>query len=138
MLLIASASCALTYSVLAQLVTKSVGVPKCNPFDDLQGNHCFELACDASPDSYSNYKICDGKPIDASLLSTQLCEIVPSAGTLQSPISCHTNQNSISYTWVNNEGIEEVSIANIICPHSCQKCAVEPNTLGLCPEVLER
>lgn len=142
MLLIAAVSSVLTYSALAQLVTRTVGTPKCNAFNDRQGNHCYEIKCNASPDDYSNYKTCDGKPIDTSLLGVQLCEIVPSTGReIDRGISCRTvndpgsSSNSISYTWITHDGIHETSEATMTCPHSCQKCAVEPNGLGLCPRV---
>ena len=138
MLLTALSSCLLTYSALAQLVTKSVGTPACRGYKDLQGNQCYEITCNPSPDDYSNYKTCDGRLVSSSLYSVNECEIPPSAGRIRNHITCTTNPNVISYSWVgspNPDGSEtEHSVTTtIICPHSCQKCAVEPNTLGMCP-----
>ena len=140
MLLITLAAGVLTHSALAQLVTRSVGTPACIAYDDLQGNHCYELRCRASPDDYSNYKTCDGKPISSSLLGVVSCEIPPSGGRIQKHITCTTTPtNSISYTWVGNpdpdgDQVEHVEETTTTCPHSCQKCAVEPNGYNLCPK----
>lgn len=133
MLLTALAACLITHSALAQLVTRSVGTPACRAYDDLQGNHCYEITCRPNPDEYTNYKTCDGKPISSALYSVSDCEIVPSAGQIRTPISCSVNPNIISYSWVGNDGTEHGETTTMVCPHSCQKCAVEPNTLGLCP-----
>jgi hypothetical protein len=37
MVLVTLAACLLTHSALAQLVTRSVGSPTCNAYDDLDG-----------------------------------------------------------------------------------------------------
>ena len=138
MLLTALAACLLTHSALAQLVTRSVGTPVCRAYDDLQGNHCYEIKCNPDHDDYTNYKTCDGKAISSSLYGVSECEIPPVAGHVQQHITCTTSPNVISYTWVGNpdadgNATEHVVATTMTCPHSCQKCAVEPNTLGLCP-----
>ena len=52
---IAAVSCFLTYSVLGQIVTKTLGAPRCVAFNDAQGSHCYQLKC-VSSDSFSNYQ----------------------------------------------------------------------------------
>ena len=93
-LLLAAGSCFLTYSVLAQggLITRSVGTPSCEPFNDQQGNRCYRLNCNPNPDSYSNYDSCDGRDINSSLYGVQLCEIPPGNGTIDEDghIRCQT------------------------------------------------
>lgn len=133
MLLTALAACLITHSALAQLVTRSVGTPQCHDFKDLQGHQCYDITCDASPDDYSNYKTCDGRAISSSLYKVQLCEIPPNAGQIRNHITCAIPPNVITYSWIDNNGEEHGEITSLTCPHSCQKCAVEPNTLGLCP-----
>ena len=139
MLLITLAASLLTHSALAQLVTRSVGTPSCNAYDDLQGNHCYEIKCRPNPDDYTNYKTCDGKPISYSLYSVFDCEIPPSVAQIRNHITCTTNPNIISYSWVGNPDAdgnrtEHSETTTMICPHSCQKCAVEPNGYNLCPK----
>jgi len=58
----------LTYSVLAQVITKTIGTPSCDAFNDLQGNHCYELKCDPHPDEFTNYDSCDGKPMPTPMM----------------------------------------------------------------------
>lgn len=133
LLLIASGSCFLTYSVLAQVITKSVGTPSCQAFNDQSGDKCYALKCNPSPDSYANYDTCDGRPISSTLYGVQLCEIPPIGGTIQDHITCRIDTLSIYYSWVNNVGTEKVEIISTICPHSCKKCAVYPNAYDACP-----
>lgn len=87
LLLVASASSFITYSVLAQIITKSVGTPSCRAFNDASGDHCYRLSCSPSPDDYSNYDTCDGRPIESKLYGIELCEIPPEAGTVTKPIT---------------------------------------------------
>lgn len=99
LLVISTGSCFLTYSALAQIITKSVGTPKCQAFNDASGDHCYQLKCDATPDSYANYDKCDDKAINASLDGVQLCETPPNAGTITTPIACRTSApTSVFYT----------------------------------------
>ena len=134
LLLFALASCLLTYSVLAQMITKSVGTPSCRAFNDYSGSHCYELKCDPSPDNYSNYKTCDGREISSTLEGVQLCEIPANVGTVTKPITCRaTAPTSIFYTWIDHDGTEHFQVKSITCPHSCQKCAVSPDAYDICP-----
>jgi hypothetical protein len=134
LLLIAAGSCFLTYSVLAQVITKSVGTPSCHPFTDQSGDKCYTLKCSASPDSYANYDSCDGQPISSKLEGVQLCEIVPSGGTIQDHITCQAGAlPSIYFSWIDNTGRERAAVRGMICPHSCKKCATYPNAYGNCP-----
>ena len=135
LLAIASASCFLTYSALAQggLVTRSVGSPSCEAFNDQQGTHCYILNCSPNPDAYANYESCDGNPISASLLGVQLCE--RTGVTIDTPISCHAAETPprISYSWTGADGVFKAETVTTTCPHSCKKCGVEPNSYGFCP-----
>lgn len=136
LLIICSLSCFLTYSALAQngLVSESVGTPSCEAFQDQQGHPCYRLNCAPDPDSYSNYRTCDGQNISASLSSKQLCEIPPESGTIEDPITCNTSPaNSMYFSYLNNAGVEKAVTVGMTCPHSCVKCATEPNGYGLCP-----
>ncbi len=132
--LIVYSLCFFSYSALTQVVTKSVGNPSCEAFNDLQGHHCYRLKCNPSPDSYTNYSSCDGKAISTTLDSVQLCEIPPSGGTVTGAINCHTSpDNFIGYSWRDNAGTEKIESTTMVCPHSCKKCATSPNAYGLCP-----
>lgn len=82
LLLIALGGCVLTHSVLAQVVTKSVGSPSCLAFNDYSGDHCYELKCNPSPDDYLKYDTCDDMPVSTVLYGVQLCEIPPNSGTI--------------------------------------------------------
>jgi hypothetical protein len=131
LLLIAAGSCFLTYSVLAQVITKSVGRPSCQPFTDQGGDRCYALRCDPSPDSFANYDSCDGRPITNSTYGVQDCEITRNR-TIEDHIRCSINPNSIYWSWSNATGTYG-QVTTIICPHSCKKCAVYPNTYDACP-----
>jgi hypothetical protein len=139
-LLVGIGSTFVTYYVLAQdgVITRSVGNPTCQPFNDAQGNHCFRLNCPASPDSYSNYQKCDGKQISAALNGVQLCER-PNV-TINTPISCSASETPprISYSWTGGDGVLRAETLTMTCPHSCQKCGVSPNANGICPSGFRR
>jgi hypothetical protein len=134
-LLLATSSCFLTYYVLAQdgYITKSVGSPSCEAFEDAQGNDCMKIKCPANPDSYTNYDKCDGQPISSTLNEVQLCER-PNV-TINTPISCSASETPprLSYSWTGSDGVLKAETVTMTCPHTCQKCAVYPNSLGLCP-----
>ena len=134
LLLVVSSSCFLTYSVLAQIITKSVGTSSCHAFNDASGDHCYRLSCNPSPDDYSNYNTCDDRPINSGLYGVQLCEIPPNVGTVTKSITCQiTNPTSIFYTWRDSADSEHFAVSSITCPHICKKCEVYPNAYGLCP-----
>lgn len=138
LLLLSSGACFLTYSALAQMITKSVGSPSCESFYDTDGIHCYTIKCKPDPDSYGNYKTCDGQPVsgnEGKLYSNQLCEInAPEEGTIEEPIRCSTTpQLSIYFAYRDNAGVTRSRTASITCPHSCEKCGVEPNGYGYCP-----
>ena len=134
-LLITSALGFLTHSVLAQdgVITRSVGTPSCSAqWNDNQGNHCFTLNCDPSPDDYIYYDSCDGNPISAGLSGVQLCEF-PNT-TIVTPISCRASPDpGISFSYIDGQGAQKARTVSIICPHSCKKCGIYPNGYGLCP-----
>jgi hypothetical protein len=96
-LLLATSSCFLTYYVLAQdgYITKSVGSPSCEAFEDAQGNDCMKIKCPANPDSYTNYDKCDGQPISSTLNEVQLCER-PNV-TINTPISCSASETHLGF-----------------------------------------
>lgn len=134
LLLILSSTSFLTYSVLSQVITKSVGIPSCSFFNDYSGNKCYRLNCNPTPDDYTNYESCDGGPISNSLYGVQLCEIGPNDGTIVESISCHTSpQNSIHYAYRDNAGVERSRTVGMKCPHECKKCEVYPNAYNQCP-----
>jgi hypothetical protein len=136
-LLITSASGFLTYSVFAQdgYVTQNVGTPSCSSqYNDLQGNHCFTLNCNPSPDDYLSYETCDGTTpgTAGSLSSVDLCEF-PNL-TIVTPISCRASPDpGISFSYLDGEGAQKSRTVSMICPHSCKKCGIYPNGYGLCP-----
>ena len=136
LLAIASGSCFLTYSVLAQIVTKTLGAPRCEAFNDASGDRCYKLKC-VSSDSYGNYRRCDGTPggtdglagTDTRLLGVQLCQKPPSWGTLTKPITCNasTKPYKISYAYTTSTEAERIVLVELVCPHICWKCEVNPN-----------
>ena len=130
--MIAGGSCLLTYSALAQIITKLVGKPYCEAYNDAGGNHCYRLKCNPSPDDFTNYDTCDGKPITSSTYSAFDCETTK-YGTIEDHITCHTNPNSIYWSYTDTNGLGHARKTEIICPHECKKCEVYPNYYGLCP-----
>jgi hypothetical protein len=142
LLAIAAASCFFTYSVLAQIVTKVLGTPRCDAFNDAQGNHCYYLRC-VSSDAYGNYKRCDGTPggddgvagTDNRLSVVQLCEKPPSWGTVTEHITCNatTKLYNAHYAYTTSTEAERIVLVEMVCPRTCWKCEVEPNYYGLCP-----
>jgi hypothetical protein len=132
-LALSATSCLLTYSALAQLIKREVGTFSCEPFNDSSGTPCYRLKCDPSPDSYTNYDTCDGRPVSSSLSGVVSCQVVPEGATLQDPISCNSAQRTVTYTWADNNDVERVSTKSIVCPHECVKCAKYPNAFGTCP-----
>jgi hypothetical protein len=83
--------------------------------------------------------LCDDKPIITTLAGVNLCEIPPGGGTIDpnGHISCHTKppaeQNSISFGYTDVNGVPKLREVGMKCPHSCERCAIEPNGLGMCP-----
>jgi hypothetical protein len=142
LLAIAISSGILTYSGLAQIITKTLGVPRCEAFNDASGDHCYRLRRDATPDAYGNYKKCDGTPgEDNGLAGTateldgvELCEVPPDGGTITEHITCNatTPPLSIHYAYITNTGATKSSQAGMKCPHDCWKCEVDPNFYGFC------
>jgi hypothetical protein len=139
LLLIGFSACFLTYSSLAQLLTYHVGKPACEPFTDSSGNSCYTLACNDSPDSYANYKTCDGQAISTGLSGANLCESAL-YGRITTHIKCTINDpndpvnpNKTFFSYITADGVIKDKVVGITCPHSCQKCAVDINAHGLCP-----
>lgn len=134
LLLIAAGASFFTYASLAQIITKQVGKQSCDPYNDSEGNHCYQLNCSPAPDDYANYKKCDEHEINSGLYYNRICEIPPSIGTITQPITCRTGDPfSAYYAYRKNDGTEASETASLVCPHSCWKCAVDPNVYGLCP-----
>ncbi len=134
-LLLTSGSCFLTYSTLAQdVITNSVGTPACSTlYHDEAGNNCYSLSCDPHPDEYVNYFACDDQPLSNNLNGASLCDHSAVPGTtIVTPITCKTNPNDIRFDWRDSGGVEHQEFTQPKCPHSCDKCAVQPNGYGTC------
>ncbi|HEV2912034.1 MAG TPA: hypothetical protein VGX92_01850, partial [Pyrinomonadaceae bacterium] len=117
----------------AQWITKSVGTPKCEQFNDPEkGWKCFTLWCSTAPDSFANYTSCTPGSITASGFSK--CEIVPSCGKLDRAIACSTNPPKITYAYTGCDDIQREEIRGINCPLECRKCQTPPSVYGTCPD----
>ena len=123
-----------TYSVLAQTgyVTSQVGTVGHEMYEDLQHNKCGRISCNPNPDDYSNYVRCDGSPPTAGLSGVDLCE-VPGRQIISHIAYSAGPPPQLTYSWQDSNGVIKSEIQSLICPHSCEKCAVEPNGLGMCP-----
>jgi len=121
----------LAHIALAQQIVQDVGTPSCEPFDDAQGNHCYNLNCKPDPDSYSNYQTCDGKDISTTLGGVSDCE--PSNVTIVNHISCSVADRRISVDWIDASGAQKNRTTGMKCPHSCERCAHDPDAYGNCP-----
>jgi hypothetical protein len=124
-------------TALAQLVEENVGTPACEPFNDLQGNRCYNLKCNPQPHQYSEYRSCDGQEISNALSGTSDCEM-PNV-EITSHITCNTAPSppgsppSITWSWIAGDGTAKSNTTTMICPHRCIKCQTEPNVHGTCP-----
>lgn len=123
----------ITYSVLAQtgLISVPVGTVSHEMYNDLQNNACGRIRCNPSPDSYSNYLRCDGHEINAGLSQVDLCQI-PGRQIIDAIHYSDGPPPQLVYTWQNGDTVKW-EIQSLICPHSCEKCSVSPNGLGMCP-----
>ncbi len=119
--------------VLAQYETKDVGTPRCEPFNEPEGRKCIKLRCDTAPDSTSNYDSCTPNYNPGA----DLCEYVPSCGTLSSPLKCtlnvSPNLSRLSYSYYDCNEVLKFPTTEVFCPVQCRRCIRPANAYGQCP-----